>query len=65
MFTALVAWVEHGRAPDAIVATAGSNAPWPSRQRPLCAYPEVARYTGGDIEKAASFRCTAPRPAAS
>jgi feruloyl esterase len=60
MFTALVAWVEHGRAPDAIAATAGANSPWPGRQRPLCAYPEVARYTGGDTEKAASFACTAP-----
>ncbi|SFN56051.1 Tannase and feruloyl esterase, partial [Formivibrio citricus] len=69
---ALVAWVEQGKAPDAIVATArgkGSNLPnpevpasWsPTRTRLLCAYPQVARYDGkGDPEKAASFNCVAP-----
>lgn len=62
MFTALVAWVEHGQAPDAVIATAGANSPWPGRQRPLCAYPEVARYTGGDFEKAGSFACKAEGP---
>lgn len=25
--------------------------------RPLCPYPKVARYAGGDVESAASFRC--------
>ncbi len=59
VFTALVNWVEHGQAPDAIVATAGPRSPWPGRQRPLCAYPEIARYTGGDSEKASSFACQA------
>lgn len=58
MFTALVDWVEHGKAPNAVVATAGPTTPWPNRSRPLCAYPQVARYAGGDIEKAESFKCT-------
>lgn len=57
MFTALVDWVEHGKAPNAVVATAGPATPWPNRSRPLCAYPQVARYVGGDIEKAESFKC--------
>ncbi len=28
-----------------------------SRTRPLCPYPLVARYKGGDAESAASFAC--------
>ena len=68
MVEALVAWVERGQAPDAVVARArgpGSAVPnpevpasWsPTRSRLLCPYPQVARYQGGDIEVAASFRC--------
>ncbi|MGZ3304231.1 MAG: tannase/feruloyl esterase family alpha/beta hydrolase [Asticcacaulis sp.] len=57
MFAALIAWVERGQAPDAIIATAGNATPWPGRTRPLCAYPEMARYTAGDVEKASSFAC--------
>ncbi|SFO05094.1 feruloyl esterase, partial [Formivibrio citricus] len=72
MVDALVAWVEQGKAPDAIVATArgkGSNLPnpevpasWsPNRTRLLCAYPQIARYNGkGDSEVAASFKCVNP-----
>ncbi|HEV2703721.1 MAG TPA: tannase/feruloyl esterase family alpha/beta hydrolase [Steroidobacteraceae bacterium] len=58
--TALVDWVEKGKAPDAIRAArvvAGKEV----RSRPLCAYPEVARYGGqGSIDDAANFRCSAP-----
>jgi feruloyl esterase len=69
MLTPLVAWVERGTAPAAITAAArgvgnpaGAHAEvppsWsPSRTRPLCAYPAVARYAGGDVESAASFVC--------
>ena len=66
----LIQWVESGVAPDTIVASArgagnagGVNAElpvdWsPTRTRPLCPYPLVARYDGvGDIERAASFGC--------
>ena len=57
-FGALVDWVENGKAPDRITATAGANTPWPGRTRPLCAYPKQARYSGkGSIEDAASFVC--------
>lgn len=67
--TALVDWVEKGMAPDRIIATARGPgnaaavnadvpASWsPSRSRPLCPYPLVARYKGGDVETAASFAC--------
>jgi hypothetical protein len=66
---ALVDWVESGVAPDRILATArgagnpgGENAElpadWaPDRTRPLCPYPLVARYDGGDPERAESFTC--------
>jgi len=66
----LVAWVEQGRVPGAVVASArgagnpgGVNpevpASWaPDRTRPLCAYPEVAQYKGhGDVERAANWTC--------
>jgi feruloyl esterase len=69
MLTPLVAWVEQGTAPAPVVATArgpgnaaGANAEVPagwggSRTRPLCPYPQVARYTSGDVNLAASFSC--------
>jgi hypothetical protein len=56
--TPLVNWVEKGQAPDSITATAAATAPWPGRTRPLCPYPQQARYKGaGSIELAASFSC--------
>ncbi len=53
-------WVEHGKAPTEIVAShrAGGKV---DRTRPLCPYPEVARYKGsGSIDDAANFSCTSP-----
>jgi feruloyl esterase len=67
--TPLVAWVEQGQSPEALVAQArgpgnpgGVNAEVPAawaadRTRPLCPYPKVARYLGGDVERAGSFAC--------
>jgi feruloyl esterase len=67
MFEALVAWVEEGKEPDRVIATVRNNneevpEDWSAeRTRPLCPFPEVARYNGnGDIEDAASFSCEAP-----
>ena len=70
MVSAIVAWVEQGKAPDSINATArgagnagGLNAELPAswsatRSRPLCPYPKVTRYKGsGDVENAANFSC--------
>jgi feruloyl esterase len=54
---ALEAWVEHGQAPDSMIAThnTGGKA---DRTRPLCAYPHKAVYDGkGDSDAAASFSC--------
>ena len=67
---ALVSWVEDGVASASITASArgpgnpgGVNgdvpATWtPTRTRPLCPYPTIARYKGtGDVESASSFTC--------
>jgi feruloyl esterase len=70
MLTPLVKWVEEGVAPDRVIAsargpgnpgTANPDVPasWsPDRTRPLCPYPQVARYKGsGSLESASSFVC--------
>jgi len=47
-----VKWVEDGVAPERIVASR------PGRTHPLCAYPEVAKYSGkGSTDDAANFTC--------
>ena len=64
LFSALVAWVERGQAPGTVTATVRADnrelpQGWsPTRSRPLCDWPQVARYRGtGDVESAESFRC--------
>ncbi len=58
--SALENWVEQKKAPDAIVAS-HSTAGKVDRTRPLCAYPEVAKYKGsGSIDEAANFSCVMP-----
>lgn len=60
--TALENWVEKGVAPDTLLAT-HSTAGKVDRTRPLCPYPQVARYKGsGSIDEAASFSCATPAP---
>jgi feruloyl esterase len=60
MLSALEAWVEKGRAPGAIVA-AKLDAGKVIRTRPLCPYPQQARYRGkGPTDEAASFVCAQP-----
>ena len=64
--TALMDWVEKGKAPDEIIASADPAnkdvpASWsPNRTRPLCPWPKYARYKSGDPESAASFECSGP-----
>jgi feruloyl esterase len=59
--TALEQWVEHGIAPDRIIATKYVNdnpAQGVARAMPLCKFPEQARYDGvGDPNDAASWTC--------
>jgi feruloyl esterase len=53
---AVMAWREHGQAPERLIASAANGA----RTRPLCPYPQVARYSGaGSTDDAASFQCIA------
>lgn len=57
----MVDWVEKGIAPDSIAAVAlPTNADFPNRSRPLCAYPKFAKFKGtGSIEDASNFVCSA------
>jgi feruloyl esterase len=63
---ALTDWVEKGKAPERIVASVNPGnkeipASWSAtRSRPLCPWPQYAKYQGGDTETAASFACAAP-----
>ena len=69
VLTALEQWVEQNKAPDQILA--GHPAPNGNgngnangqfdRTRPLCAYPQEAKYKGtGSTDDAANFVCAAP-----
>ncbi|MEM7080110.1 MAG: tannase/feruloyl esterase family alpha/beta hydrolase [Pseudomonadota bacterium] len=65
----LVEWRENGKAPDRIEASSGAKrfTMVPEERsaqddepftRPLCAYPELARFKGrGDVDKASSYVC--------
>jgi hypothetical protein len=69
LLTPLEQWVEQGVAPAEVIASArgpmnpgGANAEvpasWsPDRTRPLCPFPRIATYQGGDVERADSFTC--------
>jgi feruloyl esterase len=58
--SALEAWVEHGKAPEAIAATTKPDSPTP-HSLPLCPYPQQARYSGsGALGDAANWKCAAP-----
>jgi hypothetical protein len=58
--TAVVDWVEKGVAPETMLARQVKDGRV-VRTRPLCPYPEVARYSGtGSVDDASSFRCVAP-----
>jgi feruloyl esterase len=51
----IVEWVEEGKAPAQILASR------PGRTRPLCPYPQVAKYKGsGSTDEAQNFVCSKP-----
>ncbi len=57
---ALEQWVEQKRAPEQIIASHATNNKV-DRTRPLCAYPQEAKYKGtGSTDEAANFVCAAP-----
>ena len=51
--TALEQWVEHGAAPETMVATNRTS----GIERPVCAWPTLPYYRSGDPSKAGSFVC--------
>ena len=50
-FDALVEWVEKGKAPKHLEGEVGES------KKPICPYPLVAAYKGGDVKLANSFEC--------
>jgi len=60
MMAAIRQWVEEGHAPGAIPASRIRNGQT-DRTRPLCAFPQVAKYDGsGSTDDAANFNCALP-----
>lgn len=62
MLLALVDWVENGKPVDQVIATTWQTSTKPSsgvaRQRPICAYPDTAKWDGkGNVDEAASWSC--------
>jgi len=67
MSVAIERWVEQGIAPDQIIASKRQgDAKSPAvRTRPLCPFPQVARYKGsGSTDDAANFVCVIDKPSA-
>lgn len=64
--SALMTWVEAGDAPDQLLASVAPANPeipadWSKdRTRTLCVWPRIAKYVGGDPERAESFQCELP-----
>ncbi|XXG93774.1 hypothetical protein Hte_000023 [Hypoxylon texense] len=59
---ALIDWVENGVPIDQVVATTWNKSTNPSsgvlRQRPICAYPQTAKWDGtGNVDEASSWSC--------
>ena len=57
LLATVIDWVEQGKAPDRVVASRRDGASV-VRSRPLCPYPQKAKYKGaGSIDDAANFTC--------
>ncbi len=55
---ALMDWVEKGKAPDSIMATAWNPSGTVNRTRPLCPYPKQAVYSGaGSQDSSSNWSC--------
>jgi len=65
LLTALMEWVEQGKAPDKLIGTAfhgGFAANGISFQRPIFPYPKLPEYVGGDPNLPDSFQEGVIRP---
>lgn len=59
LLDAVIDWVEEGEAPDSLAAAQSQRGGEVIRTRPLCPYPQVARYRGrGSTDEAESFVCS-------
>jgi feruloyl esterase len=63
---ALMAWTENGTAPDSVIATkfkGDSDKNTVVNQRPICAYPSLAKYDGvGNVNASSSWNCVEGSP---
>ncbi|KAI9655566.1 MAG: hypothetical protein M1821_005359 [Bathelium mastoideum] len=57
VLAALAAWVENGTAPEILAASSASAINGTVRHQPLCPYPAVSKYKGGDPAVASSYEC--------
>lgn len=58
----LESWVEKGTAPNSFVVSKAASGNSPSVARPLCPYPQSAKYKGsGDPNQAENFVCANPK----
>lgn len=58
MMPAISQWVEGGKPPATVIAAHKTKAGTVDRTRPLCPYPQIAKYKGtGSIDDAANFVC--------
>jgi feruloyl esterase len=62
LLTPLQRWVESGERPSDLVAQKKDPSGMVTLARPLCRYPAIPRYRGGDVTAAASFACQSPEP---
>ena len=60
LLTPISAWVEKGVPPKNLVPSKLNAAGTVAFTRPLCSYPQWAKYTGGDPNSALSFTCVNP-----
>ncbi|MFN0108485.1 MAG: tannase/feruloyl esterase family alpha/beta hydrolase [Blastocatellia bacterium] len=59
--TPLMQWVEQAAAPERLIGSRTANGKT-DRTRPLCPYPQIAKYNGsGDSDKAENFTCVNPK----
>ena len=58
---AIERWRESGEAPARIAASRAAGNGRTAMRRPLCPYPQIAKYTGtGSTDDAKNFECVAP-----
>ncbi len=59
MLSVIDKWADQGKAPESIIASRPPNQK--PMTRPICPYPQIAKYKGtGDIDDAANFICAEP-----